>query len=1484
MSKKILSALLAFVLLISLFPATALTASAAAASGDANAAGTMKWSLSNGVLTFTGTGEIEGADLSTVEGNKDLGWYQAANAPLIQTVVFPKGLTKIGDNLFKAERMTGLSKVVVEDVNSWLGVSISASAENPLLNAHNLAIGTNGSNKPVDTLTIDAAIDIPAAAFSGVTVKHIKIGPKVKSIGTQAFEGCSNLQTVTINGNASIGQKAFMGSAVNSVSINGKGDIGDGAFQACTNLESVSVGGRKNLGTNIFKQCASLSNVKLSDDITTIDAGAFQDCIGLKQIKLPMYLNVIGAAAFNGCTNLGDIVIPSPLREVGADAFGNCNSMHVVYITDMVKWCKIAFANAGANPLSAAHNLFLNNKPVNTLTIPSETTSIGAYAFAGGDKISTVVMNERIRSAGSIGTGAFADSGVQKVIFKDVKQRDALKGAFPGASYEPVDPAVPSNPGKNSCGDHLTWRIQGDELIIEGEGKILDKASWNDFNQWPGENEEEKKANMKAGLAGINQITFVSTTIEEIKDTKAFENLFKVADVNAIWVRNLGKYAQINFNGLALLDKRDLYHNGTLVRVNLEIPYGTSYISANAFKGGSFQNVTIPGTVDRIDASAFEDCADMRKLSIGDGVIAIGDNAFKNCRMLDAITLPDSVKSIGAGTFAKCGNLSDVNLGNGVSNIGAGAFAGDIDLKHFEMPDSVAKIDSGIFSGCTGLEKIKLSRNVQTIPANAFDGCSKLQSIDIPANAHAFGADAFKGCSSLGRVNITNLPGWCEATFANENSNPVNIAKTLYLNGKPLEELTLPNVHNISARAFQGCETLTTLIIPDTIKEIGDYAFEGCTNLKEVVVKKSVWDDLNNGNLNLDKNTPFKTAHFSFQEGPVEPGIGTETFPVSDDLVNMLTKVLPFDWAAKEVNGQWIIGYGTPGQKDQIVTRAEGAAALRSYLERAAGAVHADPMFGGYTIGPKMDALASFTYFNGTSWLGGGSTLYDNVWKHDAKKPDYDIVGAFCAQSRAKSQAQMNLRLMEANLFLTGKYVTSVPANYKWVNLDPNGGISGEGGSLVGYDTNKSAYILGAFDPHWKNNEMEFTGWFTKKEGGTKIVTLDASTSSKTLYAHWQPKGSGVEDGKIVGNPVNYRLPAHFAIAAGRENQDGNGRVRVFKDPISIPEGEDAAALLKKETHISVLEPNDVMTVVAEYRFPDTGRHLWVKLLKSGWVDLGDVPGYSVEFGTVKLEDQKRLPIYPNVAGTELMPDLTATSAQGLRNGDSVTVISRQIIKGEAWGYTVYWDPDAIPKSGSEKVKGEYRSGWVRLAFIEMAGAVEGGEGVPEEDDKVLLARGEIVGPDKVFYRETPDPTKGILGTVPKGTKINIYGYETHIGHKWCLTDYGWICMDYVKETEVDLDKPAAKPEDSSTAGNVGSDDNTKVLASGYVFNNVNLTVRKGPGNGNPRVDELTKGARVHVYQTQMNSGTQWGRIAPEDPRWVSLSYVYGLDCSRQSE
>ena len=154
------------------------------------------------------------------------------------------------------------------------------------------------------------------------------------------------------------------------------------------------------------------------------------------------------------------------------------------------------------------------------------------------------------------------------------------------------------------------------------------------------------------------------------------------------------------------------------------------------------------------------------------------------------------------------------------------------------IPEDVTKIGDYAFSSCFGLTSIHIPDGVTEIGPYAFYGCTGLTSITIPSSVATLGYWALAYCTGLTAVDITNLDAWCSFDFYDlygNYSNPLYIAKHLYLNGKEVKDLVIPEgVPSIGHCAFQGCSDFTSVVIPNSVTNIGKSAFSGCSNMTNV--------------------------------------------------------------------------------------------------------------------------------------------------------------------------------------------------------------------------------------------------------------------------------------------------------------------------------------------------------------------------------------------------------------------------------------------------------------------------------------------------------------------------------------------------------------------------------------------------------------------------------------------------------------------------
>lgn len=245
--------------------------------------------------------------------------------------------------------------------------------------------------------------------------------------------------------------------------------------------------------------------------------------------------------------------------------------------------------------------------------------------------------------------------------------------------------------------------------------------------------------------------------------------------------------------------------------------------------------VVIPDGITEIPPGAFLGYYQLSSVHIPDSVTAIERGAFMDCKMLEEIHIPDSVKMIGSdwGQYLDCG-----------------AFSGCSSLKEITIPEGVEVINRGTFSDCTNLESVTLPDSLTYIGVRAFMRCEHLTSIRIPEGVTSIGAYAFAGCSRLTAVSIPDSVKYIgEGAFAdtpwfdNDSHDWLIFGSVLLRYQGTEQEVVIPDtITSISAQAFAGCKTLTSITIPDSVTAIGMGAFRGCRKLRSITIPDSVTD------------------------------------------------------------------------------------------------------------------------------------------------------------------------------------------------------------------------------------------------------------------------------------------------------------------------------------------------------------------------------------------------------------------------------------------------------------------------------------------------------------------------------------------------------------------------------------------------------------------------------------------------------------------
>ena len=731
----------------------------------------------------------------------EIGNYAFYSCSGLTSVTIGNSVTSIGNYTFYNcyfEKQNFINNSTLDaEANKYWGANIVDSKENGFYIKDGVLLEYAGSET---SITIPSSVtSIGRSAFFGRPgLTSITIPSSVTSIGYEAFFGCSGLTSITIP------------SSVTS--------IGDEAFRGCSGLTSITIPNNvTSIGDKAFRGCSSLTSVTIGNSVTSIGYEAFFGCSGLTSVSIPNSVTTIGGSAFSGCKGLTSITIPNNVKSIGSDAFSGCCFAK----QDFINNSSLDAENNnywGANIADSKENGFYIKDGVllkyigneSSITIPNSVTSIGDLAFNDCSGLTSVTIPSSVTS---IGGSAF--SGCSKLASVHITDLEAwCKIAF--SDKATIDHGYIFGPHSNPlCYAH--------HLFMNGK-EIIDLVIPNSVTTI-GER-------VFYGCSGLTSIT-IPNSVTSI-GSSAFNNCSSLTEVYCD-AENVPTTSTDAFNNANIANATLIVPGVSFDAYQTTAPwsgFGTikAIISGSCGDNVNYSLDTETGALSITGTGAMKDYSSssdvpwysnrsyVKTVEISDGVTSIGNYAFRGCSGLTSIEIPNSVTSIGMYAFSGCTGELIVNC---------------------NIPSSTSANES-VFCD-SKFKSVKIGEDVTSIGDYAFCDCDSLVSVTIGNSVTSIGSSAFSSCSSLTSVHITDIAAWFKINFSGDYSNPLHSAHHLFMNGKEIKELIIPNsVTSIEDGAFYSCFGLTSVTIGNSVTSIGKGAFDSCTGLTSVTIGNSV--------------------------------------------------------------------------------------------------------------------------------------------------------------------------------------------------------------------------------------------------------------------------------------------------------------------------------------------------------------------------------------------------------------------------------------------------------------------------------------------------------------------------------------------------------------------------------------------------------------------------------------------------------------------
>lgn len=382
-------------------------------------------------------------------------------------------------------------------------------------------------------------------------------------------------------------------------------------------------------------------------------------------------------------------------------------------------------------------NMFYKAKSLISLVLPSTIQKIDRYSIQDCDNLAAITIPELCTEIES--SGIYSNKNLSSIhIGKSLEKFESMNG--------------------NMCPALMSITVDtNNNNFVSVEGVLYSK-NMDIIYKYPAA-KTETSFEIPTSVKVIEDYAFSRTSLESIKmpvglesiNTGAFDGCKGLLSVEIPQnVKEIGMFA---FQNCAKI-------------TNVVIPDNIAKLKSYAFGYCvNLRDFNIGASVNEIDGSVFTGCTSLQsfivnknnntyaseggilyskdlsklvrcplalysdEMILGEDIHIIESNAFQNCKNIKKFRLPEGLKEIGSSAFDRC-TMEAINIPNSVEKIDMFAFQNCTNLKNFAIPTSTNDIPTFMLAYCDSLEYLYIHKDVTHIDSYAFTRAKKLNTVE----------------------------------------------------------------------------------------------------------------------------------------------------------------------------------------------------------------------------------------------------------------------------------------------------------------------------------------------------------------------------------------------------------------------------------------------------------------------------------------------------------------------------------------------------------------------------------------------------------------------------------------------------------------------------------------------------------------------------------------------------------------------------------